>query len=96
MKLLGKSLIDDFKANHANCRKVLDRTVQVIEGADWLNPNDVKQTFGVNVDFVGKQTVFDSGGNKARLITKISFPVKIVLVTHVLDHSDYDDGKWKE
>lgn len=87
MKLLGK---------HSNCRKALDRTVQIIEGAIWLNPNDVKQTFGVNVDFVGKQTVFDSGGNKARLITKISFPVGIVLVTHVLDHSDYDDEKWKE
>lgn len=96
MKLIGKNLIDDFKVNHANCRKALDRTIRIIEGGDWLNPNDVKQTFGVNVDFVGKQTVFDSGGNKARLITKINFPVKIVLVTHVLAHSDYDTGKWKE
>ena len=96
MKLLGKNLIDDFKVKYSSCRKALDRTVQIIESATWHNPNNVKQTFGVNVDFVGKQTVFDSGGNKARLITKISFPVSIVLITHVLDHKGYDDGKWKE
>ena len=96
MKLLGKNLIHDFKQKHSNCRKALDRTVQMIEGAIWNSPSDVKQTFGVNVDFVGKQTVFDSGGNKARLITKIQFPLKIVLITHVLDHSEYDDDKWKE
>ena len=96
MKLLGKNLIEDFKTRHSNCRKALDRTTHLIEAGNWRNPNDVKQTFGVNVDFIGKQTVFDFGGNKGRLITKISFPVQVVLVTHVLDHNEYDDENWKE
>ncbi len=52
--------------------------------------------FGRNVDFVGSQTVFDVGGNKVRAITKIEFSVKIVLVTHVLTHKEYDKEKWKE
>ena len=61
-----------------------------------LNPQDIKNLFGVNVDFVGNQTVFDVGGNKIRAITKIEFGVKIVLVTHVLTHNEYDKDKWKK
>ncbi len=96
MQLLGKNLIEDFKIQHASSRKALDRWIKLIEGADFKNPQDVKNLFGVNVDFVGGQTIFDVGGNKVRAITKIEFGVKIILVTHVLTHIEYDKDKWKE
>ncbi|MCB0361286.1 MAG: type II toxin-antitoxin system HigB family toxin, partial [Bdellovibrionales bacterium] len=50
--------------------------MKLIEGAEFKNPQDVKQMFGGNVDFGGSQTVFDVGGNKVRAITKIAFGVK--------------------
>jgi mRNA interferase HigB len=93
VQLLGKNIIDDFKDKHQTSRKALDRWVKLMEGADFRTPQDIKGMFGVNVDFVGGQTVFDVGGNKVRAITKISFGVKVVLVTHVLTHSDYDKNK---
>lgn len=96
MQLLGKNIIDEFRDKHPSSRKALDRWVKLIEGAEFRTPQDIKRLFGVNVDFVGGQTVFDVGGNKERAITKISFGVKVVLVTHVLTHSDYDKNKWKE
>lgn len=96
MQLLGKNVVDEFKKKHPTSRKALDRWVKLVEGADFRTPQDMKRMFGVNVDFVGLQTVFDVGGNKVRAITKISFGVKIILVTHVLRHSDYDKNKWKE
>ncbi len=75
----------------------LKRWVNIVESADWKNPTDVKSTFGVNVAFVGKQVVFDVGGNKARIIAKIIYGIlQIVNVTHVLDHAEYDMKKWKE
>lgn len=95
MQLLGKNVIDEFKEKHPTSRKALDRWMKLIEGAEFNNPQNVKQLFGVNVDFVGSQAVFDVGGNKVRAITKISFGVKIVLVTHVLTHTEYDKNKWK-
>ncbi len=52
--------------------------------------------FGGNVDFVKGQTVFDVSGNKIRAITKIAFGAKVVLVTHVLTHAEYDKDKWKD
>lgn len=96
MRLLGKNIIADFKKKHSSSRKALDRWVKLIESAQFETTHDVKQLFGVNVDFVNEQTVFDVGGNKIRAITKIQYGVKIVLVTHILTHADYDKNKWKE
>ncbi len=96
MHLLGKNVIDEFKKKYSTSRKALDRWLQLIEGSEFKTPQDVKQMFGGNVDFVGGQTVFDVGGNKIRTITKISFGVKVVLVTHVLTHAEYDRAKWKD
>jgi mRNA interferase HigB len=45
---------------------------------------------------VGKQTVFDVGGNKCRLIAIIHYGTRRVLVQHVLTHNEYDRGRWKE
>ena len=96
MQLLGKNIIDEFKQKHPASRKALDRWTKLIEGAEFKKPQDVKQMFGRNVDFVGSQIVFDVGGNKVRAITKIAFGVKVVLVTPVLTHTEYDKDKWKE
>lgn len=96
MRLLGKNIIDDFKKKHSSSRKALDRWVKLIESTDFNNTHDVKHLFGGNVDFVNHQVVFDVGGNKVRAVTKIQYGVKIVLVTHVLTHTDYDKNKWKE
>jgi len=88
--------MDEFKQKHPTSRKALDRWIRLIEGAEFKNPRDVKQMFGVNIDFVGSQAVFDVGGNKIRAITKIAFGVQLILVTHVLTHNEYDKNKWKE
>lgn len=96
MYVLGKNVIDEFKKKHPTSRRALDRWVKLIEGVELRNPQEVKQLFGGNVDFVGAKTVFDIGGNKVRTITKITFGLKIVLITHVLTHTEYDKDKWKE
>ena len=96
MQLLGKNIIHEFKRKHSSSRKALDRWARLIEGAHFGHPQDVRQLFGVNVDFVGHQIVFDVGGNKIRAITKIEYGIKIVLVTHILTHAEYDRDQWKE
>jgi mRNA interferase HigB len=96
VKVIGGGIIERFKVKHPTCRTALDRVVTILRAAEWKNPTDAKKTLGVNIDFVGKQTVIDAGGNKARLITKITYSIKVILVTHVLDHKDYDENKWKE
>jgi mRNA interferase HigB len=96
VKLIGKNKIEEFKKGHSSSRKSFDRWTKLIEGSDFNTPQDIKAFFGVNVDFAGIQAVFDVGGNKVRAITKIEYGNKIILVTHVLTHIEYDKEKWKE
>ncbi len=97
MQVQNKDKLDGFRKKHPAIASAINRWVNIVEAADWKNPNDVKKTFGVNVDFVGKQVVFDIGENKVRIIAKIIYGVlQIVNVAHVVDHSEYDKKKWME
>lgn len=68
--------------------------------ARWQSFVDAKALFGqsdVAADTKSKRTatIFDIGGNKFRVITLIDYTRQTVLVTHVLDHKEYDRGNWK-
>lgn len=49
-----------------------------------------------DADQVGKVTVFNLGGNKARLIAAIHYNRRRVYIRAILTHPEYDKGKWKE
>ena len=49
-----------------------------------------------SVDRVGKLTVFNIGGNKARLVAAVHYNRRKVYVRAVLTHEEYEEGKWKE
>jgi mRNA interferase HigB len=49
-----------------------------------------------SADQVGKLTVFNIGGNKARLIAALHYNRQRVYIRAVLTHQEYDEGKWKE
>jgi mRNA interferase HigB len=45
---------------------------------------------------VGKLTVFNIGGNKARLIAAIHYNTSRIYIRYVFTHKEYDRGTWKE
>jgi mRNA interferase HigB len=66
----------------------------------WQSFQDAKALFGqtdVASDTRSKRTatIFDIGGNKYRIIALIDYLRQIVLITHVLDHKEYDKKNWK-
>ena len=47
--------------------------------------------FGTNVDFVhDNRLVFDIAGNNYRLIVRVAYPYKRVLIKFVGTHAEYD------
>lgn len=58
--------------------------------AEWRTPQDVRNDFN-SVDFVGDdRVIFDIGGDSYRLVVRISYPFKQVLVKFVGTHAEYD------
>jgi len=69
--------------------------------ARWRTFQDAKALFGqtdvARDTGTGRTaTIFDIGGNKHRIITLIDYTRQTVLITHVLDHKEYDKGNWKD
>ena len=61
----------------------------------WQTWADVRAAFAT-ASFVGNCVVFNIGGNKYRLITRILYPSQKVFILKVMTHEEYDENKWKE
>ena len=68
--------------------------------AEWKNLQDARMDYphadGVRTKTSGTLTVFNIGGNKYRLISRIRYEYKLVNVRQVLTHAQYDGATWKE
>lgn len=60
----------------------------------WRSWGEVKRDFA-SASIVGNCLVFNIGGNKYRLVTRIFFGNQKVYVLRVMTHQQYDEGKWK-
>ena len=60
----------------------------------WQSWGDVNASFA-SASNVGDCIVFNIGGNKYRLISRIRCATQKVFVPKVMTHGEYDDNKWK-
>jgi mRNA interferase HigB len=60
---------------------------------EWSSFAEMKQSFG-SADQVGNCVVFDVGGNRFRVIARINYGHGKVFVLRVMDHAEYDKGRW--
>src|SRR3954468_3767887 len=64
------------------------------KAVSWQAWGDVKASFA-SASIVGDCIVFNVGGNKYRLISRIRFATRKVFVLKVMTHGEYDGEKWK-
>lgn len=62
---------------------------------DWQSWGDVKADCAT-ASLVGRCVVFNIGGNKYRLVTRILYAKHRVYILRVMTHAEYDQDKWKE
>jgi mRNA interferase HigB len=60
----------------------------------WHSWADVRAAFAT-ASLVGTCVVFNIGGNKYRLVTRVLYPSQKVFVLKVMTHAEYDSEKWK-
>jgi mRNA interferase HigB len=81
--------VDAEGSLRAWCTHVNSKTVS------WHSWGDVKADYA-NASLIGSCVVFNIGGNKYRLATRILYISQKVFVLRVMTHKDYDDDKWKQ
>ena len=95
MRIITRKRIFEFSDKHPDCTNALESWYRIIKHSQYNSFAQLRQTFP-SADQVGKLTVFNIGGNKARLIAAIHYNTHRVYIRHVLTHKEYDREKWKE
>lgn len=94
MHIITKKRLQEFWEKHPDSEVSLKNWYKVTKKANWENLADTRKDFR-HADLAGVCTIFNISGNKYRLITKIFYPNKVVLIRFVLTHAEYDKKIYK-
>jgi mRNA interferase HigB len=95
MHVITEKRIREAKAKWPQAANALDHCYQLAKGSTPADFATMKALFPA-IDKVGEFHVFDIGGNKLRLIAFVRSRSQKLYIKHLLDHREYDRGKWKE
>jgi mRNA interferase HigB len=95
MHIITRKRLNEFARDHPETQTALVHWYQHMKQRNFTSLADLRSVFPT-ADKVGKLTVFDIGGNKARLIAAIHYNRRKVYICAVLTHSEYDQNAWKE
>ena len=91
MRIISKATLRTFWERHPRAAGPLQSWYALVAASEWRRPADVKDLFGTSVDFVAdNRIVFDIGGNKYRLIVRVSYAYGQVLIKFIGTHAEYD------
>jgi mRNA interferase HigB len=95
MHIITRKRLNDFAERLPEASSALVHWYVEMKRRNFTSLAEMRAVFP-SADQVGKLTVFNIGGNKARLIAAIHYNRRRVYIRAVLTHREYDEGKWKE
>jgi len=95
MHIITRKRLIEFANKNPHCATSLNSWYRILKHSTVVSFVELKNIFP-SVDKVGKLTVFNIGGNKARIIASIHYNTQKLYIRHVLTHKEYDKNKWKE
>lgn len=95
MHIITRKRLNEFANRYPNTRSALAHWYSVLAPAEAHSFSELRLLFP-SADQVGELTVFNIGGNTARLIAAIHCNRQKIYIRAVLTHNEYDEGKWKE
>ncbi len=95
MHVITRKRLNEYAAKHPEANAALTHWYRLVKRKRYSNFAELRSDFSA-ADQVGKLTVFNLGGNKARLIAAIHYDRQKVYIRAILTHEEYDRGAWKE
>jgi mRNA interferase HigB len=94
MHIITRKRLIEFSENHTRSAISLDSWYRIVKNTPFTNFAALRRTFP-STDKIGNLTVFNTGGNKIRLIAAVHYNTQCLYIRHVLTHKEYDKQKWK-
>lgn len=94
MHVITRKRLNEFADKYHDAKPSLAHWYGLMRRHRFANFVQLREVFP-HADQVGKFTVFNIGGNKARLIAALHYNRNKAFIRHVLTHKEYDAGKWK-
>lgn len=95
MHIIARKRLNEFAAKHPVAASGLTHWYRTLKKKDYASFVELRRAFP-HADQVGGLTVFNIGGNKARLIAALHYNRRKVYIRAVLTHAEYDAGRWKQ
>ena len=90
MRVLSRSTLRAFWERHPDAEQPLRDWYKAAERADWASPAQVRQRYPDASIIGGSRVVFNIKGNTYRLVVRISYSYRRVLIRFVGTHAEYD------
>ena len=90
MRIIARRTLREFWQKHPDAEQPLKAWFAEANQAQWLSPNDIKQTYRNASIIANNRVVFNIKGNSYRLIVHIRYDIGILFIRFVGNHQDYD------
>jgi len=94
LQILGEVAFQNATRKHADIITALATWHAVVSRAQWSSFVDAKADFS-SADYVRPFTVFNIRGGNYRLVTRIDYAERVVLIEAVFTHAEYAKGRWR-
>ncbi len=95
MHIITRKRLNAFAARYPDTHSALEHWYREMKRRNFTSFAELRSVFP-SADRVGKLTVFNIGGNKARLVAAVHYNRRRVYIRAVLTQAEYDAGIWKE
>jgi mRNA interferase HigB len=90
MDIKGLLPIQDFLRNNAAARKPFERWLGIARAGNWTDIVDMRASWPTSDVIKGTDlTCFNVGGNKYRLLARVSYQRREIVIHQLLTHEQY-------
>ena len=93
--MISSTAIKRYAALHADAAAELLRWYKAASHAVWRDLNEVRLHFP-DADQYKSLLIFNIRHNHYRLIVKVDYRAKLLMIKEFLPHNDYTKGDWKK
>ena len=93
MIVVGRDLLAEFAQAHADVRTQLQTWLAEAVDSEWRWPEDVKRRYPTASVLSDDRVVFNLKGNKYRMLVRVNYQIKVVLILRLGTHAEY--SKWE-